>query len=280
MVRMYSVAEGEVAVGRASLFPPGAKMISNNLSPAEVTRYSLQIAMEGWGREAQERVKSSKVLIAGADGLSSAVALHLLTTGVGALRVVDPNRVSLADLNANVLFRERDLGKNKATITERRLKEINPFVTVEGQAKSINENNVFRVAAGCHLLIETRRDPASGYLLNQAAVRYKLPLLYAWLGEVDGSLATFWPGQGPCLACAFPEALPASSAALMGPLPGILGALQALEALRILGGFPAALLGRRLTFQGKVFTFKEEPISANPHCPVCRHLYQEKAAGA
>jgi molybdopterin/thiamine biosynthesis adenylyltransferase len=66
----------------------------------------------------------------------------------------------------------------------------------------------------------------------------------------------------------------------MGPLPGILGALQALEALRILGGFPAALLGRRLTFQGKVFTFKEEPLPANPHCPVCRHLYQEKAAGA
>jgi molybdopterin/thiamine biosynthesis adenylyltransferase len=172
-------------------------MISNNLSPAEVTRYSLQIAMEGWGREAQERVKSSKVLIAGADGLSAAVALHLLTTGVGALRIVDPNRVSLADLNANALFRERDLGKNKATITERRLKEINPFVTVEGQAKTINENNVFRVAAGCHLLVETRRDPASGYLLNQAAVRYKLPLLYAWLSEVDGSLATFWPGQGP-----------------------------------------------------------------------------------
>jgi molybdopterin/thiamine biosynthesis adenylyltransferase len=255
-------------------------MISNNLSPAEVTRYSLQIAMEGWGREAQERVKSSKVLIAGADGLSSAVALHLLTTGVGALRIVDPSRVSLADLNANILFRERDLGKSKATVTERRLREINPFVTVEGQAKIVNENNVFRVAAGCHLLIETRRDPENGYVLNQAAVRYKLPLLHAWIKDVDGALATFWPGQGPCLACAFPEALPASSPALMGPLPGVLGALMALEALRILGGFPAALLGRRLTFRGRVFTFKDEPLPANPRCPVCGHLFQEKAAGA
>jgi len=255
-------------------------MISNNLSPAEVTRYSLQIAMEGWGREAQERVKSSKVLVAGADGLSSAVALHLLTTGVGALRVVDHSRVTLADLNANILFRERDLGKSKAAVTERRLKEINPFVTVEGQSKTINENNVFRVAAGCQLLIETRRDPENGYLLNQAAVRYKLPLLYAWSKEVDGALATFWPGHGPCLACGFPEALPASSPVLMGPLPGVLGALMALEALRILGGFPPALLGRRLTFRGRVFTFKDEPLPANPHCPVCRHLYQEQAAGA
>jgi len=255
-------------------------MISNNLSPAEMTRYSPQIAMAGWGREAQERVKSSKVLIAGADGLASAVALHLITTGVGAIRIVDPSRVSLADLNANILFRERDLGKSKAAVTERRLKEINPFVTVEGQAKSINENNIFRVAGGCQLLIETRRDSENGYLLNQAALRYKLPLLHAWIKDGDGALATFWPGQGPCLGCAFPETLPDNSPVLMGPLPGILGALMALEALRILGGFPAALLGRRLTFQGRVFSFRDEPLPVTPHCPLCQHLYREQASGA
>lgn len=253
-------------------------MPTNSLSPAEMTRYSLQIAMEGWGREAQERVKSSRVLIAGANGLASVVALHLLATGVGAIRMVDPSRVTLADLNATVLYRERDLGKNKATVAERRLREMNPFVTVEGQGKHLTPNNVFRVAAGCQLLIETSRDPHNGFLLNQAAVRYRLPLLYAWLGGMEGFLTSFWPGQGPCLACAFPESLPSSPPALMGPLPGILGSLQALEALRILGGLPPALLGRRLSFQGQTFTFREEAVSANPHCPVCRPVIREGEA--
>jgi|UniRef100_A0A7V6DNP1 molybdopterin/thiamine biosynthesis adenylyltransferase len=249
-------------------------MYSNNLSPAEMTRYSLQIAMEGWGREAQEKVKSSRVLIVGADGLASMVAQHLLATGVGALRLVDPSRITLADLNTTILYRERDLGKNKASVAERRLREVNPFVTVEGQGKHLTPNNVFRVASGCQLLIEASRDPNNSFLLNQAAVRYRLPLLYAWLGEMEGFMTTFWPGQGPCLACAYPDTLPPCPSALMGPLPGIMGSLQALEALRILGGLPPALLGRRLVFQGKTFTFTEELLYENPHCPVCRHLRQ------
>lgn len=252
-------------------------MHSNNLSPAEITRYSLQIAMEGWGREAQERVKASKVLLAGAGSLSSAVALYLLTTGVGSLRVVDPGRVTLADLNANVLFREQDLGKNRAAVCERRLRELNPFVTVEGQAKSITENNVFRIAAGCHLIIETRREAKDSFLLNRAAIRYRIPLLYTCLEGMNGMLTTFWPGQGPCLACAFPEGPPVSAPVLLGPLTGVLGALQALEALRILAGQPPALLGRRLIFRGRLFSFTEEIIPVNPHCPACVPLYQAQA---
>lgn len=251
---------------------PGDEMQMNNLSPAEVTRYSLQIAMAGWGRDAQERLKSSRVLIAGAGGLASAVALHLMSTGVGAIRLVDDSRVALADLNTSIFYRERDLGKSKAAIAERRLKEINPFVTVEGQGKAITANNIHRVAAGCHLLIETRRQPEQGYLLNQAAVRHKLPLLFGWLGDMEGSLATFWPGQGPCLVCTFPEALPTWTSSLMGPLPGILGGLQALEALRILGNLGPALLGRRLTFKGRQFSFREESLPVNPLCPACGHL--------
>jgi molybdopterin/thiamine biosynthesis adenylyltransferase len=247
-------------------------MITHNLSPAEVTRYSQQIALTEWGREAQEKMKSSRVLLAGAGGLGSAVALHLLATGVGALLVVDQSRVSLADLNGTILYRERDLGKTKSAVAERRLKEINPFVTVEGHGKTISEHNVTRLVSGCQLIIDAMQEQHAGEFLNFAAVRHRLPLIYAWVGEMDGLLTTFWPGQGPCLACYLPEAPLNKYPALMGPLPGIMGALLSLEALRTLGGMGPALVGRLLIFKGRWFYFKEERIRVNPHCPVCGPL--------
>jgi adenylyltransferase/sulfurtransferase len=244
-------------------------MKSNTLSPAEVTRYSLQIAMDGWGRESQERLKASRVLISGAGGVAAAVALHLLSTGVGALRVVDASRVALPDLNTTVLYRERDLGKTKATIAERRLKELNPFALVEGQGKTISEHNVYRLSAGCNLLIDAMNRPPGGHLLNLAAVRHRLPLIHVWVGEMDGVVTTCWPGQGPCLACVLPDGAPERKSALMGPIPGVMGALVAFEALRILGAQGPGLVGRLLIFQGERFAFVDKPLKPTPDCPVC-----------
>ncbi len=247
--------------------------MADNLSPAEVTRYSYQIALSEWGRGAQERLKASRALIAGGGGLGTAVALHLLATGLGSLRLVDDSRITLADLNSTTLYRERDLGRMKAATAERRLKEINPFATVEGQGKSITENNINRLAAGCALLIDAMKDPPAGPLLNLAAVKHRLPLIHAWVGKMDGRITTFWPGLGPCFACSLREAPPPADAALMGPLPGIMGALLAWEALRILGGLGPALLGRVLVFKGRWFHFREEPLKVNPSCPACKHLW-------
>jgi molybdopterin/thiamine biosynthesis adenylyltransferase len=246
----------------------GRGTVISYLSPAEVTRYARQITLEGWGREAQERLKSSQVLIAGAGGLASATALYLMAGGLGAMRLVDDTRVSLADLNHQVLFRERDLGKVKAALAERRLKEINPFVVVESHVKLLSEHNVFRLAASCNVLIDASNDATAGSLLNLAAARQQVPLVHARVWEMTGLLTTCWPGRGPCLTCASldpPDATPA----LLGPLPGIMGALQALEVLRLLGGLGPKLLGRVLIFQGNQFKFSEKTIRSNPQCPVC-----------
>jgi adenylyltransferase/sulfurtransferase len=243
-----------------------------NLSPAEVTRYARQITLEDWGREAQQRVKSSRVLIAGAGGLGSAAALYLLAAGVGTICLVDESRVDLADLGHQFLFREMDLGKTKVTVAERRLQEINPFVLVESRVKTISEHNFSRLTGGSHLLIDATNNVAARFLLNRAAAKHRIPLVYAWVWEMNGCLATSWPGQGPCLACVFPEGSQLGEPALMGPLKGIMGSLLALEALRILGGLGPALLGRLLTFQGRQFRFEERTMYPNPQCPVCRGL--------
>jgi molybdopterin/thiamine biosynthesis adenylyltransferase len=239
------------------------------LSPAEVTRYECQITLDGWGREAQERLKCSQVLIAGAGGLASATALYLMAGGLGAIRLVDGSRVSLGDLNHQVLFRERDLGKPKAAIAERRLKEINPFVTVESHGKVLSQHNVLRLAANCHVLIDASNNPGTGSVLNLAAVKQHIPLVHARVWAMTGQLTTFWPGSGPCLVCAPLETPENHHPALLSPLPGIMGALQALEVLRLLGGLGPALLGRVLIFKGDQFMFAEKVIRSNPQCPAC-----------
>jgi molybdopterin/thiamine biosynthesis adenylyltransferase len=248
---------------------PGRGTAIFNLSPAEITRYARQITLDGWGQEAQERLKSSQVLIAGAGGLASATALYLMAGGLGAMRLVDDSRVSLADLNHQVLFRERDLGKSKAAIAERRLKEINPFVTVESHGKVLSQHNVWRLAANCHVLIDASNNAGTGSLLNLAAVRQHIPLVHARVWEMTGLLTTFWPGRGPCLACTGFDPPTHRHPALLSPLPGIMGALQALEVLRLLGGLGPALLGRALIFNGGQFTFTEKFIKSDPQCPVC-----------
>jgi molybdopterin-synthase adenylyltransferase len=245
-------------------------MTASNLSPAEVTRYLRQITLEGWGREAQERVKSSRILIAGAGGLGCAAVLYLLAGGVGTICLVDESRVSLADLSHQFLFREMDLGKAKVTVAERRLREINPFVLVESRVKNVSEHNVSRLTAGRHLLIDATNNAGASSLLNQAAAKNRTPLVHGRIWETNGCLTTSWPGQGPCLACAGSGNSQPGPPALLGPLKGILGSLLALETLRILGGLGPALLGRVLTFQGTQFQFTEKLVRHDPHCPICR----------
>ncbi len=246
----------------------------SNLSPAEITRYAQQMTLDGWGREAQERVKSSRVLIVGAGGLGSAAALYLLAAGVGAIRLVDSSRVNLADLSQQVLYREQDLSKAKATVAQRRLKDLNSFTLVEAAVKTLSPHNVSRLTSGCQVLLDDTNNLAAGLILNQAAAKLRLPLVHAWVWDMDGRLTTYWPGRGPCLTCSFQETSASCRPALLSPLPGILGTLQALEALRILGGLDAALRGRILCFNGTGFQFTEKFLKPNPQCPTCKNACQ------
>lgn len=232
--------------------------------------------LEGWGLEAQERVKASRVLIAGAGGLGAATALYLLAAGVGTIRLVDNSRVSLTDLSHQVLFREQDLGKAKATVAQRRLKELNSFTVVESLVKVVSPHNVSCLTSGCQVLIDATNNAAAGPLLNHAAAKLQIPLVHAAVWDLDGRVTTSWPGRGPCLACSCQGTFHSGRPSLLSPLSGILGALLALEALRILGGLGPALLGRVLCFNGTSLQFTEKLLKSNPKCPNCQGQVPKK----
>lgn len=232
--------------------------------------------LEGWGREAQQRVKASRVLIAGAGGLGAATALYLLAAGVGTIRLVDNSRVSLIDLSHQVLYREQDLGKAKAVVAERRLRELNSFTVVESLVKVVSPHNVSCLTSGCQVLIDATNSAAAGPLLNQAAAKLQIPLVHAAVWDLDSRVTTAWPGRSPCLACSCQGTPHSGRPALLSPLPGIMGALVALEALRILGGLGPALLGRLLCFHGTSLRFTEKLLKPNPKCPNCQGALPKK----
>ncbi len=246
-------------------------LVRGNLSPAESARYSRQIAMEYWGLEAQEKLKASRVFIAGAGSLASSLAVYLITAGVGRIRLVDKTRISLESLNCQIFYREKDLGKSKATIAGKRLAEVNPFVEVDALEKNITDHNALKLTEGFDLLVDTINNYPAQMLINRASVAHQVPLVHAAVGGVKGRISTFWPGRGPCLACAFPDQPPPLPPGLLSPLTGIIGSLMSLEVLMILGEMGPALVGRMLTFDGNAFHMSERSISANPSCPSCHH---------
>jgi len=249
-----------------------AGLISGNLSPAELSRYARQIDLEHWGLVAQEKLKASRVFIAGAGGVASSLAVYLMTAGVGRIRLVDKTRITLHSLNCQIFYREKDLGKAKATIAEKRLAEVNPFVEVEALEKKLSDQNVLKLTDGFDLLVDTLNDYPAQKLLNRAAVAHRVPLVHSAVGGLRGQISTFWPGKGPCLACAFPEAPRDLPAGLLAPLTGIIGSLMSLEILRILSDMGPALLGRLLAFDGNAFLVSEKLIPIDPCCPACHRL--------
>lgn len=245
-----------------------------NLSPAELARYEKQLLLPDWGPAAQERVKSTRVFVAGGGNLVAAAAFNLVTAGVGHLRVVDLERVGLTDLGDQVLYRERDLSRPKALILQKRLQEVNPFVEVEGLERRLSEHNVMKLTQKYDLFLADLNEQHHALALNRAALKYKVSLLLGWTHEWQGSLVTLRPGAGLCLACTSLLSQPRSSNALLAPLTAILGGVMALEALRILGGGKPALLERLFSFNGDLCCCLDQPIPTMPTCEVCGRSHE------
>ena len=246
-----------------------------SLDAAELRRYGRHLVIPEVGPEGQRKLKAASVLLVGAGGLGSPLALYLAAAGVGRLGLVDFDRVEASNLQRQLLFGESDVGRDKVTAAVARLREVNPHVTVEPHAVRLTAANALELLRGYEVIADGSDNFATRYLVNDACVLLGKPDVWGAVQRFEGQLAVFWAAKGACYRCLFPEPPPAGAvpscaeAGVLGVLPGIVGALQASEVLKLLLGIGEPAVGRLLTFDALRLRFRELVVRKSSTCPVC-----------
>ncbi|MFN4181899.1 MAG: ThiF family adenylyltransferase [bacterium] len=238
-------------------------------------RYIRQMFLPEVGEEGQEKLSVSSVVIVGLGGLGSPVALYLTAGGVGTLSLVDGDVVEISNLHRQVLYDMGDLGKKKAYVTAEKLRAINPRIQVKTFDVPLSLENVLDVIAPCDVVVDGTDNFATRYLLNDACVLLGKPLVYGSIYQWDGQVGVFDSRRGPCFRCYLPVPPPSEvfpsciEGGVLGPIPGIIGAFQALETMKILLGMREVLYGKVLLVDGKEGRMRYVNVPKNPACPVC-----------
>ncbi|HKC16559.1 MAG TPA: molybdopterin-synthase adenylyltransferase MoeB, partial [Steroidobacteraceae bacterium] len=224
-----------------------------SLSDSERERYSRHLLLPEIGAAGQEKLKRARVLVVGAGGLGSPASLYLAAAGVGTLGIVDHDRVDLSNLQRQLLFATSDVGAGKAVTAQARLRALNPDISVVAHELELRGDNALELLRPYDLVVDGSDRLATRYLVNDACVLLGKPLVSAAIHRFEGQAMSYVPGRGPCYRCLFPEsaegAVPnCAEAGVLGVLPGMLGALQATEAIKLVLGLGEALIGRLLTY--------------------------------
>jgi molybdopterin/thiamine biosynthesis adenylyltransferase/rhodanese-related sulfurtransferase len=244
------------------------------LSPAERERYSRHLLLPEIGAAGQEKLKAARVLVIGAGGLGSPASLYLAAAGVGTLGVVDHDRVELSNLQRQLLFDTAGVGASKAMAARARLGALNPEIEVVAHELRLDAGNALELLRGYDLVLDGSDRLATRYLVNDACVLLARPLVSAAIHRFEGQAMSYVPGAGPCYRCLFAEsaedAVPnCAEAGVLGVLPGMLGALQATEAIKLLLGIGEPLVGRLMTFDALAMQWREFRFARRPDCAVC-----------
>jgi molybdopterin/thiamine biosynthesis adenylyltransferase/rhodanese-related sulfurtransferase len=239
-------------------------------------RYSRHLLIPEVGETGQLKLLQSRVLLIGAGGLGSPASLYLAAAGVGKLGIVDDDRVDDSNLQRQIVHSTQELGEPKAESAKRTVEALNPDVEVVPYLERLSSENIDRILAdGWDVIVDGTDNFPTRYLVNDAAVWHDLPLVYGSIYRFEGQVSVFKPHEGPCYRCLFPEPPPPELApscaegGVLGVLPGIVGSLQANEALKLALGIGEPLVGRLLLFDALTDEFSEVSIRRNPNCPVC-----------
>jgi molybdopterin/thiamine biosynthesis adenylyltransferase/rhodanese-related sulfurtransferase len=249
------------------------------LDPEARQRYARHLLMPEVGEEGQLKLMDGRVLLIGAGGLGSPAALYLAAAGVGTLGIVDHDLVDRSNLQRQILHSEERVGQPKVASARQALKALNSSVEVVEYQEYLTSDNVDRIFAGYQVIVDGSDNFATRYLVNDACVRHALPNVHGAVYRFEGQVSVFWPSRperpGPCYRCLYPEPPPAelapscAEAGVLGVLPGVIGLLEAVEALKILLGKGESLVGRLLCYDALEARFLELKIPRNPACPYC-----------
>ncbi len=249
--------------------------LSPGLTPGELRRYARHLTLSHVGLEGQRKLKRSRVLVVGAGGLGSPAALYLAAAGVGTLGLVDDDVVDLSNLQRQVLHGTAAVGTPKLASAAARLHDANPEVALRLHEARLTAANALDVLEGYDVVVDGSDNFPTRYLTNDACALLGRPNVYGAIHRFEGQVSVFWAGRGPCYRCLYREPPPAGlvpsceESGVLGVLPGIVGTLQALEALKLVLGIGAPLVGRLLVFDALALRFREVEVGRDPACPLC-----------
>jgi sulfur-carrier protein adenylyltransferase/sulfurtransferase len=245
------------------------------LSNEEVLRYSRHLIMPEVGMDGQLKLKRAKVLCVGTGGLGAPLGLYLAAAGVGHIGIVDFDVVDRTNLQRQILFSSADIGRRKIEAAADRLHGLNPDIQITPHEMRLTSENALELLKSYDIIVDGTDNFPTRYLVNDACVLLKKPNVYGSIFRFEGQVSIFGYPEGPCYRCLYPEPPPpglvpsCAEGGVLGVLPGIVGAIQAAEALKLIIGKGEALVGRLLLFDALAMRFRELKLRKNPDCPAC-----------
>ncbi len=241
----------------------------------QVTRYSRHILLPEVGGKGQKKIAKAKILIVGAGGLGSPAAFYLAAAGVGTIGLIDSDAVDLSNLQRQIIHYTPDVGRPKVLSAKEKIQALNPDVQVNMHEERFVADNALKLVAGYDVVIDGVDNFPAKFLINDACVLGNKPLVHGGILRFDGRVTTILPKKSACYRCVFKQPPPAGlvascqEAGVIGALAGVIGTLQATEALKLVLGIGKPLTDRLLDYDAKKATFREIKTKRNPNCPVC-----------
>src|SRR6266511_2305581 len=245
------------------------------LAQEELLRYSRHLNLPDVGDPGQEKLKAARVLLIGAGGLRSPAALYLAAAGVGTLGLVDFDNVDVTNLQRQILHGTRDVGRPKLVSARERIADVNPHVRLETYETALTSKNALDILSGYDIVVDGTDNFATRYLVNDACVLLGKPNVYGSIFRFEGQASVFALHDGPCYRCLFPEPPPpglvpsCAEGGVLGVLPGLVGTIQATEAIKLIAGIGEPLVGRLLLVDALAMQFRTVKLRKDPRCPAC-----------